>query len=147
MRIRLWLNLLFALFVGFLTLPKSLATLTVAAPTKFAGLADFNSVTTTTTEASVLSSGGATGSGAVCLGRARASSLLPTGTRTLNCRTFDENQSTLAAETTVSELGALNRHPHENRDPQSTTRRWRTRETKLALGIADPRFRPPSPIK
>jgi hypothetical protein len=58
----------------------------------------FNSVTTATTEASVLSSGGATGSGAVCLGRARASSLLPTGARTLNCRTFDENQSTLAAE-------------------------------------------------
>src|SRR5271165_2342548 len=42
---------------------------------------------------------------------------------------------------------ALGPEHHENRDPQSTTRRRRTRETKLALGIADPRLRPPSPIK
>ena len=102
MRIRLWLHLLFVLFAVFLTLPKSLAMLTVAALTKSAHLADFSSVTTTTTKASVLRSGGATGSSAVCLGRAKASSLLLVGILAPNWGTFDENQSTLPAESEIT---------------------------------------------
>src|SRR5260221_11208756 len=98
MRVQLWLYLLLVLFAGFLTLPKSLGTLTAAAPTKSAHLADFSSVTTTMTEASVLRSGGATGSSAVCLGRVRASSLLQVGTLALNCAMFGKNQSALAAD-------------------------------------------------
>jgi hypothetical protein len=97
MRIRLWPYLLFVLFAVILTLPKSLATLTEGLPTKSARLADFSSATTTTPEASVLKSGGRIGLSAVCLGRARALSLLPVGTRAFKCRVFDDGQSGLAA--------------------------------------------------
>ena len=62
----------------------------------------FNSAMTTTTAASVSSTGGVTGSSGVCLGRARALSLLWIGIPISNYGIFSESHASLAAETVTS---------------------------------------------
>jgi hypothetical protein len=97
-RLRLCLNLLFALFAVFLTSPNSLATQMAALPTKSVHLAVFSSVTTTTTEGSVSRIGGVIGLSAVCPGLVKAFHALPIGIQKPNCGIFAEIGRTLAAK-------------------------------------------------
>lgn len=96
-RLRLCIHLLIALFAVFPASPNSLATQTAVLPTKSALPAVSSSVTTTTTEESVLRSGGEIGLSAECLGRAKAFHILPTGIPKFNSEIFAETGRTLAA--------------------------------------------------
>ena len=95
-RLRICLDLLFILFADFLISLSSLATQTEALLTKSVRLADFSSVTTTTIEESVSSSGGEIGLTEECLGLAKAFHVHPTGILKLSCGIFAEF---LAAQT------------------------------------------------
>jgi hypothetical protein len=104
-RLQLCLHLLFALFAVFPTSPNSLATPTAALPTKSARLVVFSSVTTTTTEESVLKDGGRTGSSAVCHGQAKAVRAHPTGIPKANYEISAEIGRTLAAMNPAQIMG------------------------------------------